>query len=349
MSKIQQSILDSIEILLNKRVSQLDFDKTVRATVVSVIDQSIGKYRVRYQNSIFDAFSADSDASYDTDDQVYVQIPSSDYKKTKLIVGSVKQLGTKYIDAVTAQGKMTTIGSNIFNSTQAVQLCSYNGQQQRSIKNIIAVDSVALSTYKKQRKYILLGMNVRTALPTEQQVSGGNYGLIVQAKYYNTAYKSQDVQSDSDLITRTYVLDVNNMQGQPYKYTLKNRQYAIFSIDGNNLKEISDIQVFCTGFPVTKSGQPADIFLSDFQLEFMEPLTDEELNGSSLKILTPRGAYLTSANDDQKYMYAEMKIKGRKVNYDTQHVDFYWFIKDTTVKSTDSTKFSNYAGEGGDV
>ena len=346
MSKIQQSILDSIEILLNKRVSQLDFDKTVRATVVSVIDQSIGKYRVRYQNSIFDAFSADSDASYDTDDQVYVQIPSSDYKKTKLIVGSVKQLGTKYIDAVTAQGKMTTIGSNIFNSTQAVQLCSYNGQQQRSIKNIIVVDSVALSTYKKQRKYILLGMNVRTALPTEQQVSGGNYGLIVQAKYYNTAYKSQDVQSDSDLITRTYVLDVNNMQGQPYKYTLKNRQYAIFSIDGNNLKEISDIQVFCTGFPVTKSGQPADIFLSDFQLEFMEPLTDEELNGSSLKILTPRGAYLTSANDDQKYMYAEMKIKGRKVNYDTQHVDFYWFIKDTTVKSTDSTKFSNYAGEG---
>lgn len=346
MGKIEQSILDSIEILLNKRVSQLDFDKTVRATIVSIIDQSVGRYRVRYQNSIFDAFSADSDASYDTDDQVYVQIPSSDYKKTKLIVGSVKQLGTKYIDAVTAQGKMTTIGSNIFNSTQAVQLCSYNGQQQRSIKNIIAVDSVALSTYKKQRKYILLGMNVRTALPTEQQVSGGDYGLIVQAKYYNTAYKSQDVQSDSDLITRTYVLDVNNMQGQPYKYTLKNRQYAIFSIDGNNLKKISDIQVFCTGFPVTKSGQPADIFLSDFQLEFMEPLTDEELNGSSLKILTPRGAYLTSANDDQKYMYAEMKIKGRKVNYDTQHVDFYWFIKDTTVKSTDSTKFSNYAGEG---
>lgn len=346
MGKIEQSILDSIEILLNKRVSQLDFDKTVRATIVSIIDQSVGRYRVRYQNSIFDAFSADSDASYDTDDQVYVQIPSSDYKKTKLIVGSVKQLGTKYIDAVTAQGKMTTIGSNIFNSTQAVQLCSYNGQQQRSIKNIIAVDSVALSTYKKQRKYILLGMNVRTALPTEQQVSGGNYGLIVQAKYYNTAYKSQDVQSDADLVTRTYVLDVNNMQGQPYKYTLKNRQYAIFSIDGDNLKEISDIQVFCTGFPVTKSGQPADIFLSDFQLEFMEPLTDEELNGSSLKILTPRGAYLTSANDDQKYMYAEMKIKGRKVNYDTQHVDFYWFIKDTTVKSTDSTKFSNYAGEG---
>jgi len=97
-------------------------------------------------------------------------------------------------------------------------------------------------------------MNVRTALPTEQQVSGGNYGLIVQAKYYNTAYKSQDVQSDADLVTRTYVLDVNNMQGQPYKYTLKNRQYAIFSIDGDNLKEISDIQVFCTGFPVTKSG-----------------------------------------------------------------------------------------------
>lgn len=346
MSSIEQSILDSIEILLNKRVSQLDFDKTVRATVTAIVDQSIGKYKVQYQNSKFDAYSADSDASYDVDDQVYVEIPSSDYNKTKLIVGSVKQLGTKYIDAVTSQGKMTIVGTNILSSSKTVELCSYNGTQQFSVFDLIDVDTLALETYKNQKKYLLLGMNVKTSLPSEQQVSGGNYGIILQAKYYNSAYKNQQVQSENDLITRTYVLDVNNMQGQPYKYTLKNRQYAIFSIDGDNLKEITDIQAFCTGFPVTKTDQPSDIFLSDFELEFMEPLTSTELNGSSLKILTPKGAYLTSANDDTKYLQAELKIKGKKVNYQAQTVKFYWFIKDTTVKASSSTKYSSYAGQG---
>lgn len=345
MSKIEQSILDSIEILLDKRVSQLQFDRTVRATIIEKQDQSIGRYKVRYQNSEFSAYAIDSDATYRDNDQVYVEIPSSDYNKTKMIIGSVKELGSRYIDAVTSQGKMTTIGSNVFSSTDTIAFCSYNGKQEKSLQNIIAVDPVALSTYKNGRKYILIGMNVKTALPTEQQVAGGNYGIIVQAKYYNTAYKNQQIQEESDLITRTYVLDVNNMLGQPYKYTLKNRQYAIFPIDGDNLKEISSITAFCKDFPVTKSGQPQDIFLSDFELEFMEPLTTEELNGTSLKILTPRGAYITSNNDDTKYLQAEMKIKGRKVNLDNQTVDFYWFIKDTTITSN-SAKYSAYAGEG---
>ena len=189
-------------------------------------------------------------------------------------------------------------------------------------------------------------MSVKTSLPAEQQVAGGNYGIIVQAQYYNAAYKNQEVQSDDDLVTRTYILDVNNMQGQPYKYIVKNRQYTIFAIDGNNLKSIQSIEAFCNGFPVTKENQPNDIFLSDFELEFMEPLTETELEGGSLKILTPNGAYFKSSNDDTIYLQAELKIKGKKVNFNSQNVDFYWFIKDTTVTSSDNENFSSYAGAG---
>ena len=135
---------------MNKRVSQLNFDHTVRATIVSIEDSSIGKYLVRYQNSKFYAY-ANPDQSYDVDDQIYVEIPSSDYEKTKLIVGSVKELGTKYIGAVTAEGRMTVVGNNLLASSDTVQFCSYNGEQKKNLlsENIITVDPVALSTYKK--------------------------------------------------------------------------------------------------------------------------------------------------------------------------------------------------------
>ena len=346
MSSIEQSILDSIEILLNKRVSQLQFDKTVRATIVSVQDQSIGKYKVRYQDSLFYAY-ADPDSNYNEDDQVYVQIPSSDYNKTKLIVGSVSDLGTKYLQAVTPQGKMTRIGSNVFTNNNSVSFCSYNGKQTNNLLNDqIFVDGTALNTYKSNAKYFLIGMNVRTALPAQQQISGGNYGIIIQANYYSTAYKSKAVQTAEDLITKTYVLDVNNMLGQPYKYTVANRQYSIFAIDGDNLASIKSIQAFCEGFPMTKANQANDIFLSNFQLYFMEELTSDELSNASLKILTPNGSYFTSANDDTKYLAAELKIKGKSVNYDAQKVDFYWFIRDTTITASNSLYYSQYAGEG---
>ena len=75
----------------------------------------------------------------------------SDYEKTKLIVGSVKELGTKYIGAVTAEGRMTVVGNNLFASSDTVQFCSYNGEQKKNLlsENIITIDPVALSTYKK--------------------------------------------------------------------------------------------------------------------------------------------------------------------------------------------------------
>ena len=109
---IQQQICDAIDIIINKRVANLQFDKTVRATIVSVEDQSIGKYKVKYQDSVFFAYS-DPDKTYKKGAQVYVQIPSNDYNKPKLIIGSVKKIGTEYLTAVSAKDRVTEIGRNI--------------------------------------------------------------------------------------------------------------------------------------------------------------------------------------------------------------------------------------------
>ena len=348
-NNIADQICDAVDLLINKRVSSLQFDKTVRATVLSVEDASIGKYRVQYQNSIFYAY-ADPETSYKPKAEVYVEIPSSDYNKTKLIIGSVKKMGGEFLSAVTAQGRMTKIGTNVLtNNNQSISFCSYNGQQTQNLLEtdnpFITVDNTSLSIYKQNTYYFMLGATVQTSLPVEQQVGGGNYGLILEVDYYTAAQK-QSLGDQRNVVTRTYVLDVNNMLGQPYKYLLPDKQYAIFAIDGNNLKEIKSLTAFCKGFPVTKQGQPQDIFLSNIEISFMDALSNEELSNASLKILTPYGSYFTSLNDDMKYLEAELKLKGKIVNLEDQNVDFYWFIKDTGITSSNQLYYSAYAGQG---
>ena len=346
---IEQQICDAIDMLINKRVANLQFDKTVRATIKSIEDPSIGKYLVQYQDSSFFAYS-DPDKSYKVGAQVYVEIPSSDFNKTKIIIGSVKKLGEEYLTAVTAEQRMTKIGTNILSNKQSIAFCSYDKSTTTKdgielLSDYVKITDADFQAYKTDKEYLSLGMTVRTSLPTEQQVGGGNYGIVMQAEYYTTAQR-ESLGDERNTVVRTYVLDVNNMLGQPYKYTLPEYQYAIFAIDGKNLKEIKSIKAFCKDFPVQKSGQPEDIFLSNFQIYFMQPLSQSQLSNASLKILTPYGSYFTSQNDDTKYLEAELKLKGKKVSFDDQKVDFYWFVKDTNVTAGSQLYYNALAGQG---
>ena len=56
---VANNLLDAIDILAENKVAAVKFDKTVRATIDEVVDASIGKYKVKYQNSIFFFFFFD--------------------------------------------------------------------------------------------------------------------------------------------------------------------------------------------------------------------------------------------------------------------------------------------------
>lgn len=53
MNSIENSICDAIELMVTKAINQAAYDKTITATVKDVIDQTIGKYTVSYQDSTF--------------------------------------------------------------------------------------------------------------------------------------------------------------------------------------------------------------------------------------------------------------------------------------------------------
>ena len=56
INKIQDDLCEAIEYIVNNAVENASYDKTIQASIVSCIDATIGKYKIKYQDSSFYAY-----------------------------------------------------------------------------------------------------------------------------------------------------------------------------------------------------------------------------------------------------------------------------------------------------
>ena len=344
---LADEVLDAVEILVDNKVSGLQFNKTVRANIAEIVDASIGKYRVQYQNSYFTAYASDSNSNYSKGTEVYVEILSNDFEKNALIIGSVRRLGTNYINIIEELDKYVNVDKEIVIRAAAASLCSRRlGGDKVELDKPSGANAISIAQAAEKSDAIKIGATIQTSLDKSQQVNG-NYGIRLVATYYDNAFITK-----SATIDRTYQFDINNMTGQPYKFGVPSNQYGIFTIDAKNFKEIKSITVFCEGFPTTSTTTgspttPKDITLSNIHLQFLRALSEEELQTSSLNIITPEGGFFESnlSTSATKTLKADLRIKGKKVNYNAQPIDFYWFKQNLKIFSG-MKGFSPYGGNG---
>lgn len=57
MNNISEQLLQAMDIITEEKLRQLKYDKTIQATVYSIVDVDAGEYKVRYNGNIFSAFS----------------------------------------------------------------------------------------------------------------------------------------------------------------------------------------------------------------------------------------------------------------------------------------------------
>lgn len=339
---VADQLLDAVDILIDKSTSGLQFNKTIRGKISDIIDASIGQYKIQYQNSYFTAYSADSSATYQKGSEVYVEILSSDFEKNALILGTVRRLGSNYISIIEQLDRYAEVGAKLTGDNNSVELCSFSSPQDILID--LELDPIAVREAAAASDSLKIAMKVRTALPAEQRAGGGNYGLKVVAEYYNAAL-TDDAKVTEPTVLREYIFDINNMVGQPYKYSIATDQYTIIPIDTENFIRIVSVSAFDENFPIVEENHENDIFLSDIHLQFLNALTEEELQSTALRITTPLGNYFDATSTDNKRLHADLRVKGKKVNYDIQPVDFYWFRRNLAVNSFHE-KFSSYGGNG---
>ncbi|MGN0992886.1 MAG: hypothetical protein ACI4PE_03100 [Bacilli bacterium] len=319
---IENNICEAIEYIVNHAVESASYDKTIQANIIECIDATIGKYKVKYQDSSFYAYAQSIDVTYTKGSEVYILIPGNDMSRDKTILGTTKKLGVNYTNNAEGDEAYEIVGTNCITSNNKYELCSYLSNKVQVIYdkensiNEIGLDLKNVETYIKQSSSIICGGVFRTKLPVEQQFRG-NYGIVFELNFADNA--------TGKINTKNYVVDVNQMRGNPYKIPQDTRQYGIFNIDNNNFIDVNRIYLFVYDFPNRATDKPTDIFISNLELSGANILSQEELSACALTLITPQGIYFddNDLDSDIRTIQAQVRVKGKVIDNNSQSLSYY--------------------------
>ena len=121
----ENAILQAIDIIADKKISQASFDKTIKAVVKERKDATTGEYLIKYQDSEFTAYATNSEINYQQGEEVYILIPGNDFMGVKRIIGSSNNKAIEYKDLPISKNLYNKIGTNIISLPQKIKLSSY--------------------------------------------------------------------------------------------------------------------------------------------------------------------------------------------------------------------------------
>lgn len=90
MNQIAEQILGAIDLLIDKKIKQLSFDKTEQVVVTKVIDVNRGIYEISYFGNKLEVYELQPSVyTYSQGDTVYILIPQNNLNLKKIILGKV--------------------------------------------------------------------------------------------------------------------------------------------------------------------------------------------------------------------------------------------------------------------
>lgn len=344
-NQISEAILEAINIISDKKISKAEFSSTIQGTIVECKDASLGKYLVKYQDSLLEAYSTSPSVSYSKDSLVYIFVPDGNLKEYKVILGTTKQLGTNYIEEFTGE-EYFDAGENFISSDYTIAMSSYQTKQyelfNRNGENNIITLSENIANEIRNANYLKMTGTVQTGLPYDQK-RNGHYGVRITLIMKNSATGVEEPQD--------YYFDNNNFFGNPYEYTTASNQVVSCQIDSDNFVAVDRIVCFVQDFPnqVEQGEEPpaADIFIYNFAINGSYKLSDSEKSSVAIVLKAERGYTFgkDSSDDDTRPVVANLRVKMKEVNLGQQNVQIYWFIQDLKITSR-SPQYLNYGGMG---
>lgn len=363
MSNIQDAVLKSIDTLVSNRIDKIKADKTIVAQISTCVNALTGEYRLTYQGGFITAFAAEG-ASYRQNVSVYVLVPLGDFTNKKHIVGPAQTLeNDQNISFVaSALSNYNLIGKNpITNNFKTPPNDSWGVTSyikdnyvmlyDRDIpatpqNQLLSIDEDEMNNNIKEAEALMIEASFLTNLPREHRVTKtGIYGV-----QFVLAFADQDKRDEDGnpaINTYSYVLDTNNMTGNPLMYQKWNDQYAIYPIDTANFLYVQSIMFFANDF-VTKddivnaSLTPNNIWVKDLEIYGLKEITS--VNGDyKLSLSMPQGNTLRSISSDEKVSVVA-KMAKLQDNL-SEATTFYWFAADGRI-TPQSEDYQMYGGSG---
>lgn len=341
----ENQLINAIQTIVDSAVAHADFDKTIKATIISCVDEATGKYKVKYQDSTFYAYSNNLDSNYFKGTSVYVLVPGNDATQNKTIIGSVDALGANYVPTIEGENSYNVYGKNcVENESTVFELCSYKKTDSKILYdfsdniNLINLNTKDVDEYIKETSTIICGASFKTSLDAIQRYKG-NYGIN-----FELIFKDNNGQE----VSKNYIVDINEMSGNPYNFNSATRQSAIYEINNTNFERIEQVSIFAYDFPNTlEDNFVNDIFVSKVEILGANKISSDELNTYTLSLITKKGIYFeeSEAATAKRSIEAELKVKGKLISNDTKSIKYYWFKENNRINSA-SPFYNQYGGTG---
>ena len=352
-NELQSSLLNAIDYLVNNRIDKINKDTTITCTVKKCENALTGQYSVNYNGGFLTAY-AQENVSYDENASVFVLVPEGDFTKRKLIIGKASQVtedeNITFVSSLINDYNM--IGQNTVVDTNSVLpqgLHSYltseyillyqHGDEEHSI---LTFNENEFSNYIKDAEALLIEASFMTRLPRAHRLAkNGKYGI-----QFVLAFKNQDRPEETKYVS--YVLDSNNMTGNPFLYNSYTDQYAIFPIDAANYLYVDSIMIWSEGFVTESDTVQADFWGADILVKEPEIYGLRQITATNgdymLRLSTPQGAVFTSF--EQTETLTAMGTVMYQVNTNvSDSTTYYWFAKDDRIDAS-SEEYNIYGGSG---
>ena len=352
-NKYQESILQAIDYLVNNRIDKINKDQTITGTIANCDNALTQQYSVNYNGGLITAYAQEG-ASYKQNQEVYILVPEGDFSKRKVILGKASQVteddNITFVSSLLNNYNM--IGQNVIkdnNNNLPQGLHSYLAKEyillyQRgdTEHSLVSINEDEFKNYIKDAEALLIEASFQTRLPRAHRIAkNGLYGI-----QYVLAFKDQADPAQIKYVS--YVLDSNQMTGNPLLYNNYTDQYAIFPIDTENFLYIDSIMIYEQGFveeddTIQADFWGADIFVKDVEIYGLREIT--ATNGEyTLRLSTPDGATFKTLTTNES-LYAYGIVTHQNTTDVSDSTTYYWFTKDDRITSA-SEEYQIYGGSG---
>ena len=225
---VSETLFQAVDILIDKKIEAVKFDKTIEATVENANNANNGQYTVSSGAAKFIAYSYDT--QYKENDVVLVTIPQGNFDNQKIIIGKKVSEMNESMGYQSPFQNFINISNNLI-TTQTfftpMQANSHNADYTWPIEetNFTVLNYIWCADYSNTplQGYTRLGLQAQfLTYLADYNTTSGNYGLALKITF-------QEISSGK--IQSSFVfLDSNSFLGNPYNFETYYTQEEVFDI-----------------------------------------------------------------------------------------------------------------------
>ena len=316
LENLQEDLFKSIDTIVQSRIANLPYDKTIECEVIKNDKRANGIYTVKYQGVTFEANSLVENLNLG--DIVYVSVPQNDFTKEKIIL--IKKIVSVENPVKILPFLKFVKGSNLFTDMQSVGEYSIpinngNTQGRRFYFTMFNGEDTAAG-------YTRLGVKMTVNADIEQELISGDYGLKItifgyrQTQTDKTASAALSESSVSKYSEDFWFTTKDMISTNPFKTHGYQNQEKVFNIEGLVIDSIVVSLYQNDNFKDSYNSKVVNsrIYFTNLQLYLGYDIQDFENSNTRLYIYTKDG-WLYNELNAVKTLYARIITKSDKDNF----------------------------------